>query len=137
MATDEEEIQLTIKWLKFPAHTIDEMCENNWAKMSESDDIMFFAINVPFSPDSYITLEEIEETDLRWLQQQVGGMIEPVRNIEGIDISTELGIENAHIKTAYVDEEGLLKNKDINCIATGIAHQTITGTLLLEVEIND
>ena len=128
---------MSILWLKFPAYTIDEMCKNNWAKMSMTDEVMYFAIKVPFSPDSYISMEDVEKTDLRWLQRQVGGMIEPVRNIEGIDISAELGIANAHIKTAYVDEEGLLKDKEINCIATGIAHQTISGTLLLEVEIND
>ena len=56
---------MSIVWLKFPAYTIDEMCKNNWAKMSMTDEVMFFAIKVPFSPDSYISMEDVEKTDLR------------------------------------------------------------------------
>ena len=130
---------MTTKWYKFPVHTVEKMVDNEWARLNldPNDTEMFFAIQIPFSTDSFIELEVEGKPDLRWLQSHVGGYIEPLPGVEGVNISDEIGVKNAYIKTAYVDELGLLLNKELNLLGSGLAGYVIKGDLLLEVEVNE
>ena len=130
---------MTSKWYKFPVHTVEKMVDNKWAilNLDHNDNEMFFAIQIPFSAESFIELEVEGKPDLRWLQSHVGGFIEPLSGVEGVNISDEIGVKNAYIKTAYVNELGLLLNKKLNLIGSGLAGIVIKGDLLLEVEFNE
>ena len=132
---------MTTKWFKFPVHTVKTMVKNGWASINhdgiERGGEMFFAIMIPFKRESFIELDVEGKPDLRWLQSHVGGYIEPLPGVVGVNISDEIGVENAYIKKAYVDEEGPIKNKQLNLIGSGLAGYAIKGDLLLEVEINE
>jgi hypothetical protein len=63
------------------------------------------------------TEEEMQDTSLESMQKTVGGYIEIVYLPDG--------------RMMVVDEEGLLKNKDLNIVASQLAGQQIVGDVII------
>ena len=64
---------------------------------------------VILQPDGTYEAGERDSFDLRWMQETVGGYIEPVRVSEEVD--------------SYVNEEGKLQGLEVNPVATSLARE--------------
>ena len=88
-----------------------------------------------------------DDERLAWMQEKVGGFIQRIPQQQspscGSGVEIEFGIIGywsfppTYLVHIWVDEEGLLKSKQLNHRASTLFETSIVGDVLVEVEINE